>query len=79
MIQFRRHVYVERQCKSKSSAYSNRSDDTACFISLTYIKKAKGQELTLDAHHTKFSKCLNTYFQCLLKMPDQSNMNETNR
>ena len=26
----------------------------------------------------KFSRCLSTYFLCLLRMPDQSIMNETN-
>ena len=41
-------------------------------------EKVKGQELTLEVYHTRFSRCLNTYFQCLLRVTDQSNMNETN-
>ena len=44
-----------------------------------YMKKTKGQELTLEAHHMKCSRYLNIYFQCLLRLPDQSNINEMNR
>ena len=64
--------------RQESSAYSNRSDDTACFISLTYIRNGKGPRIDPWGYHTKFLRWLNTYSLCLLRIPDQSNMNDTN-
>ena len=59
-----------------SLAYSKRSDDTDCFMSLTYIRKSTGP--TIDPLGRTHEIFLNIYFQCLLRMPDQSNMNEIN-
>ena len=71
VFQFRWYVYVEKQGKSHQLM--------AQLISYHWriSEKEKGQELTLEAYHRRFYRCLNIYFQCLLRMPDQSNMNKT--
>ena len=63
--------------RQDSSAYSYRSEDTACFISLTYIRKSKGPRIDPWGRPHEIFEMLEYLFS-MLKMPDQSNMNETN-
>ena len=77
VFQFRWHVYVERQGKSHQRIVIDLKTQLVSYH-WRISEKAKDQELILEANCKKFSRCLNTYFLCLLRMPDQSNMNETN-
>ena len=53
--------------RQESSAYSTRSDDTACFISLTYIRKSKGPRIEpCDTPHEIF-EMLEYLFSLLAK------------
>lgn len=63
-------TYLCWKARQESSTYSNSSGETAYFIPLTYIRKSKGEESILEAHNTEFFRCLSTYFQCLLRMPE---------
>ena len=51
----------------ESSAYSKRSDDTACFISLTYIRKSKGPRIDPWSTPHKIFKMFEYLFSMLTK------------
>ena len=78
VFQFRWHDYVERQAKSHQRIVIDLLTQLVSYH-WRISEKEKSQELTIEAHHTKFSRCFNTYFQCLLKMPDQSVKYEWNQ
>ena len=53
--------------RQESSAYSNRSEDTACFISLTYIRKSKGPRIDPWGTPHKIFEMLECLFSMLTK------------
>ena len=63
------NVYVKKQGKSHQRIVIDLKAQLVLYDSCI-SEKAKGQELILEAHHTTFSRCLNTYFIWLLRMPD---------
>ena len=74
-------ISVTRLCwkiRQESSSYSNRSEDTACLISLTYIRKSKGPRIDPWGTSHEYFEMLEYLFSMLTKNAHQSNMNETN-
>ena len=70
-------MFMLKDKAKESSAYSNRSEDAACFILLTYIRKSKGPRIDPCSTPHEIFEMLEYLFS-MLKMPNQSNMNETN-
>ena len=77
VFQFQWHIYVERQSNSHQRIAIDLMTQLASYH-WRISEKWKCQELALETHHNKILRCLNTYFQCLLKLPDQPNINKTN-
>ena len=63
-------ISVTRLCwkiRQESSAYSNSSEDTACFISLTYIRKSKEPRIDPWGTPHEISEMLEYLFSVLTK------------